>query len=214
MGASLGGNISSLISYNNPQVFAKCGIHSGALWVNNNEALNLIINGPLKDIKWSSIWGSYEGGISSDMRMLRDELIAKGYELDWLELPEGHSWGLWRATIDKMLEYFFPSNTAEVEDEETLLPKTFDLHQNYPNPFNPGTKIKFSIPSVEKFDQVFVQLKVYDVLGNEIAVLVNEEKPAGSYEVVFIASEISSGVYFYTLQAGKYIETRKMTLLH
>ena len=213
LGASLGGNISSLISYNNPQVFANCGIHSGALWVNNNEASNLIINGALKDIKWSSIWGSYEGGITSDMRLLRDELIAKGYELDWLELPEGHSWGLWRASLDRMLEYFFPSTIAEVENDETHLPESFYLQQNFPNPFNSTTKIKFSIPLVDKFNQVFVQLKVYDVLGNQVAVLINEEKPAGNYDVIFSDSELISGIYFYTLKAGQFNETKKMTLV-
>jgi len=207
MGASLGGNISSLISYNNSEVFANCGIHSGALWVNNNEALNLIINGSLEDIKWNSIWGSYES-IAPDMRMLKNALIAKGYEIDWIELPEGHSWGLWRATIDKMLIYFFPSTATEVEDGGTHLPESFYLHQNFPNPFNPTTNIKFRTT-----DLGFVSLKVYDILSKEITTLVNDVKPAGSYEVIFSASELTSGIYFYTLQAGQYIETRKMTLL-
>ncbi|NNG25932.1 MAG: T9SS type A sorting domain-containing protein [Ignavibacteriaceae bacterium] len=142
------------------------------------------------------------------MRMLKNALIAKGYEIDWVELPEGHSWGLWRATIDKMLIYFFPSTASEVEDEGTHLPESFYLRQNFPNPFNPTTNIKFRTT-----DLGFVSLKVYDILSNEITTLVNDVKPAGSYEVIFSASELTSGVYFYTLQAGQYIETRKMTLL-
>ncbi len=71
------------------------------------------------------------------MRSFRDFLIGANYELDWLERPEGHSWGLWRATIDKMLEYFFPDNSSGVIAENGFTPDGFILYQNYPNPFNP-----------------------------------------------------------------------------
>lgn len=84
----------------------------------------------------------------------------------------------------------------------------FELTQNYPNPFNPSTKIKYQIPELS-----FVTIKVYDVLGKEVTTLINEEKPAGSYEVEFDASRLPSGVYFYRLQAGSFIETKKMILL-
>jgi hypothetical protein len=82
--------------------------------------------------------------------------------------------------------------------------------QNYPNPFNPTTTIKYSIPELS-----FVTLKVYDVLGNEIANLVNEEKPTGSYDAEFTMNnlQLSSGFYFYRLQAGSFVETKKMILL-
>jgi hypothetical protein len=99
---------------------------------------------------------------------------------------------------------------------EDPMPNAFSLEQNYPNPFNPSTKIRFTIPSViasETKQSQLVTLKVYDVLGNEVATLVNEEKPAGSYEVDFNAARLSSGIYFYKLQAGSFIETRKMILL-
>lgn len=93
--------------------------------------------------------------------------------------------------------------------EETIINlNEFVLYQNYPNPFNPSTSIQYVVGSGQ-----FVQLKVYDVLGNEIAILVNEEKPAGSYEVNFKASKLSSGIYFYKLQAGSFFETKKMILL-
>jgi len=95
------------------------------------------------------------------------------------------------------------------EDEGSLsIPKEYKLAQNYPNPFNPSTTIKYSIPSSE-----FITLKVFDVLGNEVETLVNEEKSAGSYEVNFNASNLASGIYFYTLQAGKFTETKKLILL-
>lgn len=102
---------------------------------------------------------------------------------------------------------------TDVDDQlNNHLPKEFKLEQNYPNPFNPITKIKFNIPSVGTGLALSV-LKVYDILGNEVATLVNEEKPAGSYEVNFDASGLSSGIYFYRLKAGSFIETRKMILI-
>ena len=105
----------------------------------------------------------------------------------------------------------------EIEVEKA--PASFSIEQNYPNPFNPSTKIKFTIPSVETTRRVvFTTLRVYDILGNEIATLVNEEKPAGEYEVEFNVAqvsrpEISSGVYFYQLQAGTFVQTKKMVYL-
>jgi hypothetical protein len=93
-------------------------------------------------------------------------------------------------------------------------PDQYTLEQNYPNPFNPSTKIKFTVPvTLSGVEGFLVTLKVYDVLGNEVATLVNEEKPAGSFEVNFNAVELSSGIYFYKLQVGSFIETKKMILL-
>lgn len=94
------------------------------------------------------------------------------------------------------------------------LPTDFVLFQNYPNPFNPTTKIHFEIPLLGGDERGgLVTLNVYDILGNEVAALVNEEKPAGEYEVEFNGSSLSSGVYFYQLKAGTYSETKKMLLL-
>jgi photosystem II stability/assembly factor-like uncharacterized protein len=87
------------------------------------------------------------------------------------------------------------------------------LYQNYPNPFNPVTKIKFKIPGQVQNDNALVTLKVYDILGREIATLVNEEKPAGDYEVEFDGSALSSGIYLYRLSFRNYFETKKMVLI-
>jgi hypothetical protein len=95
-----------------------------------------------------------------------------------------------------------------VEDDLSQIPEEYSLGQNYPNPFNPTTTIKYQIPEVS-----FITLKVYDVLGNEIAILVNEERPIGNYEIEFDASYLASGIYFYRIQAGNYVETKKMILL-
>ena len=101
---------------------------------------------------------------------------------------------------------FTPGVINDVSDG--LVPLTFDLGQNYPNPFNPSTTIKFSIPEAG-----VVTLRVFNLLGEEVAMLLNSEKTAGVYEATFDASRLSSGVYFYTLEAKNFISTKKMVLL-
>jgi len=96
----------------------------------------------------------------------------------------------------------------DVESDGKVAVYDFSLAQNYPNPFNPSTVIRYSVSSAQ-----LVTLKIYDVLGREVATLVNEEKPSGNYEVEFNASKFSSGIYFYTLTAGEYTNTKKMILL-
>ena len=97
-----------------------------------------------------------------------------------------------------------------IENESRIEVTQFKLYHNYPNPFNPSTKIKYQITNLS-----FVSLKVFDVLGKEVATLVNEEKPAGRYEVEFSTNklQLTSGIYFYTLSAGSFNETKKMILL-
>jgi len=92
------------------------------------------------------------------------------------------------------------------------IPTKFSLSQNYPNPFNPSTTIKYAISSMQ-----LVQLKIYDILGKEIVTIVNEEQPTGNYQVEFKSTvgrlQLASGIYFYRLQAGSFVETKKMILL-
>ena len=95
-------------------------------------------------------------------------------------------------------------------------PKEFRLEQNYPNPFNPTTKIRYAVapPNLPKGEDLGkVTLKVYDILGNEVTTLVNEDNPAGYYEVEWDASNFASGVYIYRLTSGKFVSTKKMILL-
>ncbi len=87
-------------------------------------------------------------------------------------------------------------------------PVDYALAQNYPNPFNPSTNIRYTVPQSS-----YIAIKVFDILGNEIKTLVSEEKQTGIYEVEFNATALPSGFYFYRLQAGDFIETKKMVLL-
>lgn len=110
-------------------------------------------------------------------------------------------------TKDNVLQ-LYNNEIVEVKEDVLLNLKGYTLTQNYPNPFNPTSKISYSIP-----EQSQVTLKIFDVLGNDIKTLVNEEKTAGNYEIDFDASSFSSGIYFYRLQAGSFVETKKMLLL-
>jgi len=114
-------------------------------------------------------------------------------------IDENVSTGIYKYRL-KQVDFdgsFTYSNEIEVEVDFT--PKEFVLYQNYPNPFNPSTTIKYEIPGQARNDNVLVTLKVYDVLGNEVATLVNEEK--------------QPGVYFYELKVEGFIHTKKMILL-
>ncbi|MFC2094313.1 T9SS type A sorting domain-containing protein [Bacteroidota bacterium] len=115
----------------------------------------------------------------------------------------------------KQVDYDGSYEYSNVIEVEVGIPTEFSLEQNYPNPFNPTTKIRFSIPVVETHLDASPQttLTVYDVLGNEVATLVNEEKEAGIYEVEFSATGITSGIYFYRFTAGEYKATKKMIIL-
>ena len=101
------------------------------------------------------------------------------------------------------------SGATFVEEEmKNSLPNLYALEQNYPNPFNPSTKIRYSVPQSSN-----VMLKIFDILGNEIETLVNEEKQIGTYELTWYAKDLPSGVYFYQIRAGSFVKTKKMLLL-
>jgi len=114
-----------------------------------------------------------------------------------------------------VLKYIPPP--VGVNGDEFIMPDDFVLYQNYPNPFNPSTTIMYSILTVGAHRNTPVQVQIYDVLGNKIATIVNEEKPAGNYKIEFFANgganELSSGIYFYQLTAGGLIKTKKMIFI-
>ncbi|RPI71044.1 MAG: T9SS C-terminal target domain-containing protein, partial [Ignavibacteriales bacterium] len=101
-----------------------------------------------------------------------------------------------------------PSIPSDMLTENNILPAEYALYQSYPNPFNPTTTIKYAIPISE-----IVTIKVYDLLGSEISTLLNEYKSAGTYTLDFNGSSFASGVYFYQIEAGSFVETKKMILM-
>jgi photosystem II stability/assembly factor-like uncharacterized protein len=114
----------------------------------------------------------------------------------------------WIVGFNGKILYTSNGGAMWVHPVSTEIPNSFSLSQNYPNPFNPTTIINFHLPVFSN-----VSLKIYDMLGSEVATLVNEELNSGVYEIEFDGSNYSSGVYFYSLSAGSYIETKKMILL-
>ncbi len=127
-------------------------------------------------------------------------------DLTWLTTSP--FWGIYDADNSTIWENGvfedFPTSVEPGPD----LPKSFELSQNYPNPFNPSTRIQYQVSSIS-----YVSLVVYDILGNEVATLVNEEKAPGFYEVEFAAANFASGIYIYRLQSSEFSDTKKMILL-
>lgn len=206
LGDSYGGNISAIISWNYPGVFANCGLHSAAFQPNNYEIYNAIINGARKDIKYFSIWGTYEP-LFTNMRNFRDTLISKGYTITTREYPEGHSWGLWRANIMNMIAWFFPGGAVSAKDRPEM-PREFKLMQNNPNPFNPETRISFTLPKSGK-----TTLIVYDLNGLSVAILLDRDLAAGYHSIDFRPQGLPSGIYLARLTSGKLSNTIKMVYL-
>ncbi len=160
-----------------------------------------VISNEVRNLNWEKIGFVSGHGTTSETHSysFKDENISNGK----------YSYRLKQIDFDGTFSY---SNEVEVD---LSLPQSFSLEQNYPNPFNPVTKIKYTIPNVtlSGVEGSRVIFKVYDILGNEVATLVNENKPAGNYEVTFDAKNLSSGTYFYKLQAESFTETKKMVLI-
>jgi hypothetical protein len=138
---------------------------------------------------------SWTGGVTPDIRPpLNDQIIDQMY-------LQG---------VDVELEYAIQQldQMTGVKTSANRTPVTYFLSQNYPNPFNPSTTISYQLPAAGK-----VTLKVFDILGREITTLVNEDKTAGNYKVNFNGSRLGSGIYFYQLRSGSFIQTKKLVLL-
>ncbi len=175
---------------------------------------------------WSQIWEAQNDGESWQWRFVELDLSSynnhSNVKLAWQYV--GNDGDL--VGIDNILLYY---GTVGIDDDGENEPYKFELSQNYPNPFNPTTTIKYIIPSViarERSDRsnlsdsqqnqqiaANVRLIVYNILGEKIATLVNEKQSPGNYRVQFDASNLPSGVYFYTLRYGNFIATKKMILL-
>ncbi len=112
------------------------------------------------------------------------------------------------SALDSEINWYENLSIVSVESISNEIPTEYSLKQNYPNPFNPSTKIEYSIPEAS-----YVQLKVYDILGNEVAALVNEEQSAGTYRADFLADNLASGFYVAQLRTGNFLKTIKMNLI-
>ena len=181
-------------------------------------------NGNNVSLNWSTATETNNSGFSIERKQVFSQQPTVDNE-EWIELAfvngngtttesQSYSFVDNNLTSGKYLyrlkQIDFDGTFEYSNDVEAIIniPEKFELSQNYPNPFNPSTKIKYQITTSNP-----VSIKIYDVLGNEVATLVNEVQPYGNYEVMFDASLLSSGTYFYKLQAGSFVETKKMLLL-
>lgn len=169
-----------------------------------------------------------EGYAADNFWIIRDSLICSTTDggNNWTEIPNisssGDLYAINFAVSGGCPSGWVVSSTGKVYSMQAVtgvktinnkIPGSYSLEQNYPNPFNPSTKIKFSLPLPSKGGANDVRLKVYDILGREVAIIVNEELKPGTYEVEWNASNLSSGIYYYTLQTESFSQTRKMILL-
>lgn len=174
-----------------------------------------------------NIMPTNNSGLNATLRMYYDESELNGIPEANLQLVKSatgndNTWETFASTVDVSQNFVELSgisdfsywsladaaNPLPVEGDENVQPQNFVLEQNYPNPFNPSTVIKYQVPEIS-----FVTIKVYDVLGEEVAVLVNEELNPGYYSVKFNAADLSSGLYFYTMKTDKFTSTNKMLLI-
>ena len=192
--------------------------NNGLDWTHINSGLNRSVYSLATCINWTSGTNLFAGTIFGGVFLSKDngtswEAVNSGlsYENDYIYslVVSGPyifagtlhvNGGVWRRPLSEMI--------TPVEITPTVFPARFLLEQNYPNPFNPSTVISYKLPVNSD-----VTLKVYDVRGNEVTTLADEYKPSGSYEVKFEARGLSSGIYFYKLQSGSFVETKKMLLL-
>jgi hypothetical protein len=187
-----GGNVNALAVVGNEVVVGGSFTSAGGVSANNVARFNTQTN------TWSSLGTGSSNGVNSFV----NALAVVGNEV----VVGGDFTSAGGVSANRVARW--NSGTSRVEQLSPTAPKTFLLEQNYPNPFNPSTTIRYQLPVASE-----VKLEVYDVLGKKIATVVNERQSAGSYQVVWNASGLSSGTYFYRLQAGTFVETKKMIMV-
>ncbi|MFI5406690.1 MAG: T9SS type A sorting domain-containing protein, partial [Nitrososphaerales archaeon] len=174
-------------------------------------------------LNWSTATELNNNGFEIERSIDNKEFITRGFVKGFGTSTEPHDYTFTEDALNgklyyrlKQIDYNGDYNYSNIIEINSFYASNFELLQNFPNPFNPTTKIKFTIASVvasESKQSHQVTLKVFDILGNEIAILVNEEKPIGSYEVEFDGKSLPSGIYYYQLKAGNFVEAKKMILL-
>ncbi len=182
--------------------------------------------GSTQEIRWNSVkvsdvkiglsanggssWSFISGATTSEFGVYRWKVAGTPSDECQVQIVDNEDFSV----TDISKSNFSITNTTDVKEKENKI-NDFALMQNYPNPFNPITKIRYTVPDAPlPFGKgQGVRLEVYNILGNEVAALVNETKPAGEYEVEFNGSNLPSGVYYYRLQAGDFSQTKKLVLL-
>lgn len=204
MGTSLGGNISGLIAYNHPDVFANSGWHSPALWVNEQEVANLYKT-EAKDVKIYFNVGTYED-LGVDWDVFTNRLSELEIEHKWEQYHEAHSWGFWRATTDNILEFFFQKGTTPVAIN-TSKAHGFSLGQNYPNPSKSISIIPLSVNTPGEY--IF---ELINSAGQTILTRKMNYDSQGDFEIIIDMNKLSSGIFLYSLKNNTSSLSKKMVI--
>ncbi len=211
LGASNGGNIALWIGLHHPEVFGNITAQSSNVETSISTTLE---TGPKLDLKFYLDLGTYDISVLIPLvRNLKNILDDRGYEMQYHEFHEGHSWGNWRAHIDNALEMFFPAkSTSAIEPK--VVPQDFILYPNYPNPFNGTTNISFTLPREDK-----ISLAVFNLMGQKVCTLADEKFTAGTHFLTWNGKNDlnlaqPSGIYICRIDVGKsWKKTFKMVLL-
>jgi len=192
---------------------------SGKIWTPVGGNFSILGSGSFQPMNEPLYDGKIDNWVKEiiDLTQFTDDKILLRFQLKSDEYVEEDGW-----YVDDIQIFEYQNQIVSVAKSSNI-PNEFSLEQNYPNPFNPSTTIRYAIPTVERDKSrsdgsklksaLQVTLKVYDILGREVAVLVNQPQTAGNYEVKFDSKEMTSGIYFYTLRSGEFVQSCKMILL-
>ncbi|MCE2496440.1 MAG: hypothetical protein J4F31_07690 [Flavobacteriales bacterium] len=185
LGDSFGGNISVLIAFQHNDVFGNVGFHSGAFWPDDFHAFDVIQAASIDSLRVAMIWGTYESAMHYN-RGLRDNLINTNFPVYWSEYHEGHSWGLWRATLDELIHFAFQASELSLIETRNVLQVTA-----FPNPYSDSITFSFGDQNLESVD-----LKIYSVKSELFYdhVLSSDELNHGRIKVSL--NQLPTGVYF------------------
>jgi predicted esterase len=208
LGFSMGGYGVVALSQKSADQWAALGVYAGALWYGGAKYLTNAAVQKIKDVPVYIVCGDYDGLLGNNQTLYRLLQEAGNQRISFTTFAGAHEATLlnWQ-NMFQWIKTFSNERLVSVETHHDL-PSQFVLRNNFPNPFNPETVIGYQIPSKSR-----VTLKIYNLLGCEVATLVDKEQDAGMYEVPFNGNHASTGIYFYRIVAGNFVKTNKMILL-
>jgi hypothetical protein len=209
VGMSMGGYGAWVIGQKSAETWAALGIYAGALLYNNYTYVTASVAQNLKNVPVYFICGTQDGFLSVNQTAYQLLQGAGNTNLAFETFVGGHEALL--ENWQKMYEWvqnFSNDGGGSIVEDISQIPVRTKLLSNYPNPFNPETVIRYQLSA-----SIHVKLAIFDLLGREIATIVNKEQNAGTYEVKFNGNNLKSGIYMYQLMAGSFVQTQKMVYL-
>lgn len=195
LGTSMGGLNSAFFGGKRPDIFGKIAIQSPAF--SQNLSVYNYWNGSDLSVNVFLSFGNIFDGTNQALNFKNNYLNAQDYIHTSIIVEEGHSWGQWRALLDDMLIYYWPKKSSSFVNDKSINTEYFQIEKVYPNPFNPTTTISYELQQPRN-----IKISVFDLLGKELVILLNESKTIGKHQVELHATNLSSGTYFVVLTDG------------